>query len=378
MDVDPTGLSARQAGRGEGELASPITPSDPAPSQSGRRRAGMIRSLLVVLALGGCTEPIRTAGLDGGPPSPNIMDARPQDSGHIISSECSSVFTDRVEVSPPGGEARFQNIQVIAFDAKRNLYVLNREGSPETGYVTVLSPAPEHRLIGTYGRPHLGKVRGLAVLDSGASYVVEWTPPRNLPLMHRFSEARDHLGTFTLSGPNSANDQANGVLANRAQDALFVSGLILLRYQLDGTYVDGFGRHGTDRGELFFPYQMALDSGEHLWVTDLFRNAILKYDPRTGELLSEFGGRGSELGQFDGGADPQESWGPTSIAIDHEDNLYVNDPWSSRIQKLDQFGSPLGAYEFGGSRAVGALALEPRTGHIYVARDTAIDVVCPF
>ena len=75
---------------------------------------------------------------------------------------------------------------------------------------------------------------------------------------------------------------------------------------------------GTPRG-------IALDSGGNIYVGDSQNNRILKYSPE-GTLLAQTGSVGQEPGQF------IEPWG---VAVDAAGNVYVADTWNHRVQKFD-------------------------------------------
>lgn len=347
---------------------------------------------ILCLLLVGCPESIRVAtdagtpGLDVGtspedaasPSDAGLEDGGPRDSGAADAGaemSCMTDFLNRVQVPSPVGEGRFATVRGMAFDADNNLYVLSRAGPPYEGYVTVLSPAPRHDFIRTYGRGEMGLVRDIAVDQEGNSYVVDWNHMSTEPPVLRKHSPAGALTTYELTEPDMQNDQAYAVAVH--QSTLYVSGLVLFRYGTDGTYVDFFGMAGTGPGQVLLPTGLTYDPRGYLWVADLYRNRVHQYDLTTGQHLFSIGGRGTALGQFDGGAEDGVYYGPTRVVIDASGNLIVNDPFASRLQKLDSLGTPLGEFSFGGSREIGPLAIEPTTGNVYVARANGIDIVCP-
>lgn len=359
-----------------------------------RDSAAPLMRWILCLLLVGCPESIRVA-TDGGSPG---ADAGPDrgdggagadgsvedagfgdDAGRADSGGdpgCMTDFMNRVQVPSPNGEGRFATVRGLAFDRDRNLYVLSRTGPSPEGFVTVLSPAPDHDFIRTYGQGEMGLVRDIAVDDDRNSYVVDWDHMSTAPPVLRKHTPSGTLTTFELTEPNMQNDEAYAVAVD--QTTLYVSGLVLFRYRTDGSYVDFFGTAGAGPGEVLLPTDVEYDPRGYLWVADLYRNRVHQYDLATGQLVLSIGGRGTQLGEFDGGAEDGVYYGPTRVVVDASGDLIVNDPWSSRLQKLDSLGTPLGEFSFGGSREIGPLAIEPSSGNIYVARANGIDIVCPF
>jgi sugar lactone lactonase YvrE len=349
-----------------------------------------VRRLLFVLLSTGCLESIDVGdpndsgpGDDAGTIDTGTIDTGTNDSGTTdtgsndsgldsgMGFECMTDFRNRVIVPPPTGDAAFFQISAMGFDAQGFLYVLSQ------GYITRLGPAPTHEVELSYGRGDIGFARGIAVAADGTSYVSDWGQAGDVPAVVVFNSLGTLVDRFETTEPNMVNDQALGIAIDD-QDTLYIGGLVLFRYRTDGTFVDYFGVEGFNPGEVMFPVGLAWDPTGFLWVADLFRNYIHQYDLSTGSQRIEFGGRGTELGTFDGTAPMDEYWGPTRIVLDSDGDVYVNDPWSSRVQKFDRFGGSLGEFSFGGSRAVDALAIEPMSGNLYVSRGDAIDILCPF
>jgi plastocyanin len=83
----------------------------------------------------------------------------------------------------------------------------------------------------------------------------------------------------------------------------------------------------------------------------------------TGELLRQFAGAGSEVGQLSG---------PTGIAVDEDGFIYIGESGNSRVQKFNPAGEPIevwgrfgvGPGEFGSAMGVG---INEELGRVYVA-----------
>jgi hypothetical protein len=317
-----------------------------------------------VILLSGCLESIDVARPDGGV------------RGDGSAQPCSSDFRQPALVSQPAGADAFSNIQAMGFDSDGRLYVLNRDESPLEGYVTVLSK--DRKLVRSFGRGELGYVRDMAVARDGTTFIVEYDHPEGTPAIIRYGSDGTLGMRVMATEPEMQNDEAYSIVLDRDETTLFLGGFVLFRYRVDLTYVEFMGQSGPGQGQVLLPIDLAVAENGSLWVADLFRNHVLEYDPGTRRQIFEIGGRGEPLGMFDGGAEEGVYWGPISVAIAPSGHLYVGDPWSSRIQKLDTLGGGIGEVRFGGSREVGAIAVDPESGDLYVARGDQVEVVCPF
>ena len=72
------------------------------------------------------------------------------------------------------------------------------------------------------------------------------------------------------------------------------------------------------------PYAHLISTDQFLWVADGGTNRVLKYDLK-GNYLYGWGTRGGPLGQF---------WGPHSLTVDQEGNLYIAEVFNGRVQKF--------------------------------------------
>lgn len=100
----------------------------------------------------------------------------------------------------------------------------------------------------------------------------------------------------------------------------------LLIYDSEGFFEYAWGRPGEVQ-----PVAVAV-APEVLYVCDILDHEIEVWDRRDGHLLSSFGGKGSEPGQF---------YLPTQLAIDPHGNLVVTDTGNFRVQVLSPTGEPL-------------------------------------
>lgn len=276
---------------------------------------------------------------------------------------CNLVVTDGNRVLDAPGAA-FANINALSFDAEGKLYVLNRTSS--ASWVTVFGPAPEHDFLETVGRDVLHDAVDFAREADGSFWVLQdATSATTNPEVVRLSSSGVRLSGFEITVSEV------GGLALAADGTLFVSVGRLARFSRDGMVLKVFG----DKQPYIPHYQgLAFDSLGRLWATELNERTLEQFE-LAGDRIGRFGGHGPELGKFDGTTDVHG--GPTDLAFDAKGDLYANDPLGSRIQKFSRQGTPLKEFGFGGATNVEPIAVDPRTGNVYVGRDTGVDIVCP-
>ncbi|MBK8901727.1 MAG: hypothetical protein IPM53_11125 [Anaerolineaceae bacterium] len=132
---------------------------------------------------------------------------------------------------------------------------------------------------------------------------------------------------------------------------------------------DAWTRFVEPAVDLNLPTGLAADSLGNIYIFDSGSHRVLKLD-QAGILLLEWGGQGSEEGQFDCYEDKGTICG---IAVDEQDNIYVVDKGNYRIQKFDSAGNFLLAW---GSQGTGdgqfvrpIYAAVDQQGHVFVTDD---------
>ena len=98
----------------------------------------------------------------------------------------------------------------------------------------------------------------------------------------------------------------------------------ILVFNSEGEFLNFFG----DEQGLNSPRGIDIDNQDRVYVADTGNDRIIQFS-HNGTYLNEFGGPGSEKGEFNS---------PTDVSIDSQDNVYVTDEKNSRIQKFDSSG----------------------------------------
>jgi uncharacterized protein (TIGR03663 family) len=143
----------------------------------------------------------------------------------------------------------------------------------------------------------------------------------------------------------------------------------LQKFDATGKFVMALGGDGNLPGQFKEPWGMAIGSDGTFYVVDTWNHRIQKFDA-SGKFLMQWG----QFGDLNApGTDKQTTfYGPRSIAIDAQGNLWVVDTGNKRVLKFDANGKALGI--FGGSGTAPGQFAEPvgiaiskATGDIYVA-----------
>ncbi|MFZ2507031.1 MAG: hypothetical protein WAW79_00970 [Steroidobacteraceae bacterium] len=121
-----------------------------------------------------------------------------------------------------------------------------------------------------------------------------------------------------------------------------------------------FVRTYGEAGQFERPLDVAVFQ-DRLYVLDFGKSAVLVVDRESGKTLKTIGEMGVADGQFNR---------PTHVRVDRAGNLYVNDAFSFRIQKLDPEGNYIKSFGYQGD-TLGGLARPKgidldRSGYLYV------------
>jgi sugar lactone lactonase YvrE len=186
-------------------------------------------------------------------------------------------------------------------------------------------------------------------------------------------------GTLTVNGAMQAINGTtyqvygtNGVVItgstgyNSAYTPFYFSntGQILRSDNLNGDNMISYGTQGSDVGQFYGAYGIALDSAGRIYVADTYNARIVRIDDMNGTNWTSFGVYGSDVGQFSN---------PQGISIDAAGRIYVTDTGNSRLIRMDDMsganwttfsGTGSGDGQF--AQYVAPVAFDP-AGRIYVA-----------
>jgi DNA-binding beta-propeller fold protein YncE len=227
-------------------------------------------------------------------------------------------------------EGRFQKPRAITIDRDDHLYIVDM-----TARIQVFTPqgeflrqwaTPDHAT----GRPtglFIDRDGNVVVADTHYYRVLVYSPEGKL--------------LRTLGGTKGQQPGEFGLVTGVAQDAegnYYVSEYgeydRIQKFTSDGRFLLEWGGHGSEPGQFIRPQKLAFDEHEHLWVTDSCNHRLQVFDTK-GKLLQCWGVQGSA---------PGELYYPYDLALTPGDTLLVCEYGNHRIQKFTRDGKSLGCW----------------------------------
>ncbi len=153
----------------------------------------------------------------------------------------------------------------------------------------------------------------------------------------------DSAGNFLFKFGSSGSDNGEfsdpvGVATDNLGRIIVVDGSNnrVQVFDSDGNFLFSFGSFGSGDGEFRFPFDVATDSSDRIIVADtgisgLSSNHRIQVFDSAGNFQSKFGGFGSGNGEFNF---------PFGVATDSSDNIYVADTGNHRIQIFATIAPP--------------------------------------
>src|SRR2546430_4575292 len=142
------------------------------------------------------------------------------------------------------------------------------------------------------------------------------------------------------------------------------TGQILRSDDLNGSNLISYGTQGSDVGQFYGAYGIAVDSAGRIYVADTYNARIVRIDDMSGTNWTSFGTYGSDIGQFNS---------PSGVSIDAAGGIYVMDTGNARLVRMDDMNGTNWTTFSGTGSGVGQFAqyVAPvafdASGRIYVA-----------
>ena len=137
-------------------------------------------------------------------------------------------------------------------------------------------------------------------------------------------------------------------------------------FDKDGNFISQFGGAGTDPGQFDEPVGIALDSQGNVYVADTWNQRVQVFAPDAS------GTNFTPITQWDiSGWYGQSLDNKPYIAVDSKDHVFVTDPEASRVLEFDSKGNFIQTWGQPGTGLDGiglasGIAVDP-TGHIWVS-----------
>ena len=176
----------------------------------------------------------------------------------------------------------------------------------------------------------LGSPVGLALTASGRLYVAD-SLLRGIYTIDAGDKYLERLDT------GDELQQPTGVAWDEQKSILFVTDTAaqsIKAFTPEGEYVRGFGKRGTEHGQVNFPTYLWFSGDNELLVTDSLNFRIQRFGT-DGEFLHAFGRNGDQIGDFAR---------PKGVAVDALGHIYVVDALFHGVQIFDRQGTLLLAF----------------------------------
>lgn len=225
-------------------------------------------------------------------------------------------------------DGRLQKPRAMVIDERDELYLVDM-----TARIQVFTPegqflrgwqTPEHE----YGRPtglSMDRQGNLLVADTHYYRVLVYSPTGEL--------------LKTIGGQRGPERGQFGFVTDVVQDAegnYYISEYgewdRIHKVSPDGQFLDEWGGHGSQPGQFLRPQNLEFDDQGRLWVADACNHRIQVFDTE-GQLLDIWGTPGHDLGQL---------YYPYDLALDHQGHVYVCEYGNNRVQVFTREGKSLG------------------------------------
>jgi len=115
------------------------------------------------------------------------------------------------------------------------------------------------------------------------------------------------------------------------------------KFNADGEFVLQWGGHGSEPGQFIQPRSLAIDEHDHVWVADACNHRVQVFDATGDEarLVRNWGTEGRGEGELRY---------PYGLALDGQGHVYVSEFGNSRIQKFTVDGEFLASWGVPGRR----------------------------
>jgi tripartite motif-containing protein 71 len=169
---------------------------------------------------------------------------------------------------------------------------------------------------------------GIAIDDSGKIYVADSGNHR----VQIFNSTGRYINQIKLPTEDRNPPDPTDVAVNMSGNRLYVvdnENHYILIYELSTLkLIKTFGAPGAEEREFRYPFLIALDKDNYMYITDVVNTRVQVFNP-DGLFVTVIGGWGVEKGEF---------FRPKGVAVDKNNRLYVSDSYMGVIQVFKQDG----------------------------------------
>ena len=253
--------------------------------------------------------------------------------------------------SPPGepefvwgrrgiSDGRLQKPRALAIDAADRLYVVDM-----TARIQVFDA--DGQFLRKWQTPahYNGRPTGISI-DRKGRVLVPDTHYFRLLIYSPEGTLEQTIGGVHGSGPGEFGFVTDAVQDTEGNYYVSEYGAFdrIQKFTASGKYVLEWGGHGSEPGQFVRPQSMAMDEQDRIWVADACNHRIQVFD-RQGKLLAHWGRLGAKPGEL--------SY-PYGLTFDADGNVLVCEYGNHRVQKFTREGKSLGCWG-GHGRALGEM-----------------------
>jgi streptogramin lyase len=227
-------------------------------------------------------------------------------------------------------DGRLQKPRAMAIDHSDRIYIVDM-----TARIQVFTP--DGTFINKWQTPdhQFGKPTGLSIGNDGKVLVA------NTHYYEVLIYSPDGRLVKKLGGTKGERPGEFGLVTHAVQDShnnYYVSEYgefdRIQKFTPEGEFILQWGGHGSEPGQFIRPQKMAVDSDDHIWVADACNHRIQVFDSQ-GKLLQIWGKEGGEPGQL---------YYPYDLLLAPDGTIYVCEFGNHRVQRFTRDGRSLGCW----------------------------------
>jgi sugar lactone lactonase YvrE len=231
--------------------------------------------------------------------------------------------------------------RAMAIDRQDQLYIVDM-----TGRIQVFTPDGKYLRGWRTPESESGKPTGLSI-DRGGHLLVADTHYFRILV---YTSQGELLGDRTMGGTFGSRPGEFTLVTDCVQDSkgnYYVSEYgeydRIQEFSPDGKFLLQWGGHGSEPGQFRRPQSLAIDEHDHLWVADACNHRIQVFDVagKTPKLVKHWGQPGTKPGQLRY---------PYGLILDGQGHVYVAEFGNHRVQKFSLDGQSLGTWGTNGRR----------------------------
>ena len=193
-------------------------------------------------------------------------------------------------------------------------------------------------LVSSFGRKGSGSGEfrsplGIDIDDSGKVYIADSGNQR----VQIFSAKGSYIAEMKIPAKKNRPADPTDVVVDDSRNRCYVvdnDNHHILAYDLSTfKLIKTYGSPGTGKRMFRFPFLIALDSENYLYIVDVINTRVQILNP-DGLYVTSIGGWGVEKGEF---------FRPKGVAVDKNNRVYVGDSYTGVIQVFESSGEFYGA-----------------------------------